>query len=175
MNNEIKNMIAEAAAQDFAQNVGHQFERLAKVAAAHGWEKTLLSTEKSTYHLVRALKPFFEEVEGEREVGRRAPVIGIETKADAIAKAAGRYGEAMAANFIEKFNAKLGEVENVECQRASSGWLLFTATKGGHKVTVDQARVLKVSSNGKWFHQWPARIYVDGKFTPEAKFKAMFE
>jgi hypothetical protein len=31
--------------------------------------------------------------------------------------------------------------------------------------------IMNVSSRGTLFNQFPARIYVDGKFTSEAKFK----
>ena len=48
------------------------------------------------------------------------------------------------------------------------------ANRDGQKIVLDQQRVLKFSSKGKMFHQFPARIYVDGKFYPEAVYKEMF-
>lgn len=92
-----------------------------------------------------------------------------------LAAAATRYAEAVTAELRGKIIGKLGELESAEVVRMGAD-CTFTirGTRGGHEIAILQQSILKVSSKGVLFNQWPARIYVDGKFTPEAKYKAMF-
>jgi hypothetical protein len=44
----------------------------------------------------------------------------------------------------------------------------------GHKVLLDQQEVSKWSQQGYTYYQFPARIYVDGEFMPEAVYKEWY-
>lgn len=89
--------------------------------------------------------------------------------------AAKRYAEAQCLAWFEKLNQKLVNVTEMTMTRSNNGEYKFTAKLGEKKVTIDQQRILKCSPKGKMFHQFPARIYVDGKFYSEANFKKEFQ
>lgn len=86
-------------------------------------------------------------------------------------RAASEAFEAM----VWKLCAKLGDVEAVKLVRCSSGNGTFTLTckRGDDKIVIEQDRIINCSSKGKLFHQWPARITVNGKKVSEAAFKKM--
>ena len=44
----------------------------------------------------------------------------------------------------------------------------------GHKVLLDQQEVSKLNQQGYTYYQFPARIYVDGEFMPEAVYKEWY-
>jgi hypothetical protein len=84
------------------------------------------------------------------------------------------YAKSVVVEFISKLVKKLASVTEVEVLWAKgSGQFTITGKMGERNVTVHQDRVFKISSKGTPFHQWPARIYVDGKFTPETEFKKL--
>ena len=84
------------------------------------------------------------------------------------------YGEARALEWANKIEAKLENVDGVEITNWSRGSFGFAGTRDGKKVSLIQQTVTKVSKNGVWFHQFPARIYVDGKFFSEKAYKELF-
>ena len=87
-------------------------------------------------------------------------------------KAGDEYAEAVLAEFVGKLSRKLAGVTEVKVVRAdANGTFIITGKLGDALVSIEQQKIWKVSSKGLFFHQWPARIYVDGKFTPEAAFK----
>jgi hypothetical protein len=88
--------------------------------------------------------------------------------------AAQAEAEATCLAWYKKLTCKLGEVESATLHYSGVGSYCLTVTKAGvsDSIRIDQQIVWKVSSRGSWFAQFPARIYVGGKFTPEAKFKA---
>lgn len=85
-----------------------------------------------------------------------------------------RYADEVAAAWLDKINAKLGELENTEIKHFGGCCFLISGHRGGKAVAIDQNVILKASTNGKLFNQFPARIYVDGKFTSEKKYHALF-
>lgn len=99
-------------------------------------------------------------------------VIGINH--DWLAKSAANYGTATVDSFVAKLTKKLGCLIDVEVRRANaSGSFVITGKLGDRIIRVEQQQVFKISTHGTPFHQWPARIYVDSKFTPEASFKKL--
>lgn len=100
-----------------------------------------------------------------------AKVVGI--RQEWLEKQSGIYAEQTVAAFVAKLTAKLGALTDVEVKRADGATFMITGKLGDRLVTVKQQQVLKFSTHGTPFHQWPARIYVDGKFTPEAAFKKL--
>lgn len=93
-----------------------------------------------------------------------------EERLDRIAQ---QFADAQVDGFIYKLEAKIGHLENVVLSLGNNREFVITGTHNGMHVRVDQQCVFKVSSKGTFFLQWPARIYVDGKFTPEKAFKAL--
>jgi hypothetical protein len=76
----------------------------------------------------------------------------------------------------KKLVGKLGKVESCEIVSRGNYTYNLTVRKAGvaDEIRIEQQIVWKTASRThKWFAQFPARIYVGGKFTPEAKFKAM--
>jgi hypothetical protein len=90
-----------------------------------------------------------------------------------LAKKAAEFGEDQVAGFVAKLEKKLGDLTAVELIRAGNGEFVIAGKLGDRAVRVDQQVVFKVSSKGTFFLQWPARIYVEGKFTPEKAFKEL--
>jgi len=74
----------------------------------------------------------------------------------------------------KKLVGKLGAVESCEIRWNNNGNIDMAVTKAGRGIELRQQVVFKYSPRGRWFCQFPARMYVDGKFTPETQFKAMF-
>lgn len=104
---------------------------------------------------------------------RKAPRVLDE---DALELAAHRFGRDQVASFVGKLEQKLERLEDVQVvnMNTSLGEFMIVGTVEGHHVRVEQTRVFKTSRKGTLFVQFPARIYVDGKFTSEADFKAQF-
>jgi len=84
------------------------------------------------------------------------------------------YGEQAALNWFYKTNEKMGDVDNVELGEPGTDMVVI-ATREGKKIKLSQQSVLKQSKNGVLFHQFPARIYVDRQFVPEAEYIKMFK
>jgi hypothetical protein len=91
-----------------------------------------------------------------------------------LAKLAALYAEAATLEWKDKIEAKLGDLENVQIRRFHGCNFLIGGLRAGRKISIDQNIIVKRSTKGLLFNQFPARIYVDGKFTPEKKYHAMF-
>lgn len=90
-----------------------------------------------------------------------------------LAKIAAQFGEDQVAGFIAKLEGKLGDLEDVTVELRPNAEFTLRGRLGEKSVRVDQQVVFKTSSRGTFFLQWPARIYVDGAFTPEKEYKAL--
>lgn len=94
----------------------------------------------------------------------------ISLNADKVAAFSTKRAEEFADEVLTKVNAKVGELTEGKAVHVSSANFLITGKKGDSKVVIEQNQIINVSSKGKLFNQYPARIYVDGKFTSAAKF-----
>jgi hypothetical protein len=90
-----------------------------------------------------------------------------------VAAAATAFADATVATWADKIAAKLGELDNAEVRHLDGYRFAVTGSKGDRKVHIEQDMIVNVSSRGTLFNQFPARIYVDGKFTPAAKYAAL--
>jgi hypothetical protein len=88
-----------------------------------------------------------------------------------LAKVADEYGRNLVLAWYAKIMAKTEGLANVEIAYVSGTGYVIKGEKAGRKVSIEQSMIMNVSSRGTLFNQFPARIYVDGKFTSEAKFK----
>ena len=92
-----------------------------------------------------------------------------------LAAAAKKYGEETATGWYYKMSTKLGKATDVKAiSDPTRGNLTLSGTVNGFNVVIEQQVVYKVSSKGTPFHQFPALIYVDGKFMTEAEFADRF-
>ena len=87
-----------------------------------------------------------------------------------LAKMAAEYAEQVVDAWTAKIEAKLGELENADVRHMDGARFVITGSKAGRAVRIEQDRIVNVSSKGTLFNQYPARIYVDGKFTSAAAF-----
>ena len=93
--------------------------------------------------------------------------------ADRVAAAATAFAEATVATWADKIAAELGELDSAEVRHLDGYRFAVTGSKGDRKIRIEQDMIVNVSSKGTLFNQFPARIYVDGKFTPAAKYAAL--
>lgn len=97
-------------------------------------------------------------------------VVLNETSLDANAKA---YAAETVVNWEAKITEKMAGLNNVTVHSMTGCSFLVTGSKAGKSVSIEQSVILNISSKGLLFNQFPARIYVEGKFMSEAKFKQL--
>lgn len=85
-----------------------------------------------------------------------------------LAAEAEKYGVAVAMQWFRKTNGKLGELADAALHEDRGGDVRVTGTKpDGAKVDMVQQRVIKWAPVARRaYHQFPARIYLNGQFTP---------
>ena len=93
--------------------------------------------------------------------------------ADRLAAAATQFADATVATWADKISAKLGDLTDANVRHLDGYRFAVTGMKGDRKVTIEQDMIINVSNKGTLFNQFPARIYVNGKFTSAAKFAAL--
>ena len=93
---------------------------------------------------------------------------------ETLAREAQRYGEQTAVQWFYKTNQKLGDLQNPTLVRDRDGYVHVKGERGGHGIELVQQRIINVSPLGRPFHQFPSRIYVDGKFVTEADYLKQF-
>ncbi|CAB4130718.1 hypothetical protein UFOVP122_22 [uncultured Caudovirales phage] len=91
-----------------------------------------------------------------------------------LAKAAADYAEAAVAQWKDKIEGKLGDLTEATVISMAGARFGIKGTRAGHDVWIEQDMIVKSSTKGLLFNQFPARIYLDGKFTSEAKYKKLF-
>lgn len=90
-------------------------------------------------------------------------------------KRAKRYGEDVAVRWFYKTNAKLGALENPTLHNDKGGYVEVSGERGGRKVFMRQQRIIKAApTTGRLFHQFPALLYIDGKFFTEEAYARLF-
>lgn len=102
-------------------------------------------------------------------------VYSNEINMEKVDAAADTEAEATCLAWYKKLGGKLGAVESATLHYSGNGSYRLTVTKAGiaEEIEIHQQVVWKRGTRrGNWFAQFPARIYVGGKFTPEGKFKS---
>lgn len=92
----------------------------------------------------------------------------------ALNKNARDYGERTALAWYAKTKAKLGDLQGVTVSPPSRGGMTVIGSRDGHIVMLEQHSIINFSSRGTPFHQFPARIYVDGRILSEAQYRQLF-
>lgn len=93
----------------------------------------------------------------------------------ALEKGAKEYGERIALAWYEKLAFKLGASPKIATAE-DEGWgsVEVEGIIDGKKVQIHQSIVAKRSKYGRFFHQFPARIYVNNVFVTEHEFAKLF-
>ena len=150
-------------AADFVANVTKRVERL---IAEYPTNISKLSSEWGRDgNEYRQLRGF---ITGIHERG-----VAISVNHEYIAKFSKQYADDQIAAFTLKLVKKVGNLNDVVIHDLSpnSFTFLITGKLGVFDVRIEQNRIINVSPKGTPFHQWPSRIYVEGKFTPESAYK----
>ena len=90
---------------------------------------------------------------------------------DVLAKEAKQIAEDSVLGFVAKLISKVGDLKMTDLQFRGGADFTIRADANGHDVCIEQQTVYKMTQSWALYCQFPARIYVDGKFTPAAKFK----
>jgi hypothetical protein len=93
-----------------------------------------------------------------------------EIRADRIEAAADAYAVTTIEAWAAKIDQKVGDLTDASVQALDGARFRITGTKGDRRVVIEQDRIINVSPKGTLFNQFPARIYVDGKFTSAAAY-----
>jgi hypothetical protein len=99
--------------------------------------------------------------------------VTYEIDEERLAAKSNEYADACCNEWAAKWARKVGELENVEGRYASSRRIVFGGRRAGKLVVIEQTMITNCSPKGVFFHQFPARIYVDGKFTSEKAYSKM--
>lgn len=94
-------------------------------------------------------------------------------KEEVLEAAAEKYAELTVEAVRAKILEKLGALDNAEVRRMTGCEFSITGERAGHRVSILQSVIVNVSPKGLPFNQFPARIYVDGKFVSAAAYKKM--
>jgi len=105
------------------------------------------------------------------EDNRMAPGAAGVVNSEWLEKNAQQFADDQVESFIAKLEGKIGHLTDVSLQMLGNAAFTIRGMHGDEQVTVEQQVVFKTSSKGTFFLQWPARIYVNGKFTSEKEFK----
>jgi hypothetical protein len=136
----------------------------AEVERVGGFHKaSLISWAQGSYRMARMVCSYRDSMPGTEHLD--------EAK---VAKHSAASAEALAAQYAAKVEGKAEGMTDVEVSRIdASGSFVVTGTKGGHAVEIRQSVVVKVSTKGTWFCQFPALVYIDGRKSTEKALKAI--
>ena len=87
--------------------------------------------------------------------------------------AATSYADGVAESLQFKIMGKAGDLKEPNVSRLTGSNFRIHGKLGSKAVTIEQNTIINVSPLGKLFNQFPARIYVEGKFMSEAAYKTM--
>lgn len=109
---------------------------------------------------------------GEWQSDIRAPYEIDESK---LAATANRFAKESAEVLLHKMISKVGKADSVEIRSIHKDGFVLAGYKNGIPFVIDQDSIINVSSRGKLFMQWPARIKMNGKRVSEAEFNRQME
>jgi hypothetical protein len=161
MNTELKNELVAEFKSQITSSVRYHFKRLHEIFGPtfHG-----VYNSKSSSLWSLTVRPCT------KRLGNRMSdeVVLCEDRMNAYTQ---EQAELFANELIAKVNAKAGELTDSTVLRVSGANFRITGMNGDKKVMIEQNQIINVSVKGKLFNQFPARIYVDGKFYSAAAYK----
>ncbi len=84
------------------------------------------------------------------------------------------YASVTLLQWEEKIKNKLENLEDAELKHLNGYSFEMVGKREGKEIRITQSMIVNVSPKGIVFNQFPAKIYVDGKFTSEANYKSLF-
>lgn len=97
--------------------------------------------------------------------------------AEFLDKEAREYGESQATAFVDKLIRKLDGARDARVlydDHAATSFVI-KAWSGDDEIRVDQQKVLQWSTRGTPFHQFPARLYLNGTPTTEKDLRSLLD
>ena len=170
--------IADRLAAEYEDRVRRSFTRLteatpeARRAAISGrHDKSVPRLEAVTAEAQWAACKRFVSFEGGWLGGE------ISLNEDWLVKKAREYGDDCAEAFIAKLTRKLDGVDDLALTWSSHSGIRFgiAARSGEDAITLAQDSVLKTSTLGLPFHQFPARMRMNGKAITEAALRDVLD
>lgn len=145
----------------YAEKFGDGASVPADLFPGRDWRARLTDEEKDQQAVVNQIvAKHSDRVEGE--------TVHYVLNATTLAAEAEKYGVAVAMQWFRKTNGKLGELADAKLHEDRGGNVSVTGTKAdGAMVNMEQQSIIKWAPVARRaFHQFPARIYLNGKFTP---------
>jgi len=90
-----------------------------------------------------------------------------------VTEAATKYADSVADALLRKIKEKVGLLDSASVHKMNADTFLISGKKHGTEVQIEQTMILNHSKLGTIFNQFPARIYLGGKFISAAKFKKL--
>lgn len=89
-------------------------------------------------------------------------------------KAATEYGYQASLDWFHKTNSKLEDIEDAVLVSKHGADIHIAGVRKGMVIDLHQQMIVQCSVKGLLFNQFPARIYVDGKFMSEHAYHKLF-
>ena len=83
------------------------------------------------------------------------------------------YANATIEAWHDKIMHKVKDLQNSTVHHLDGNRFIISGERDGKKISIEQDMIINRSTNGTVFNQFPARIYVDGKFHSEAAYKKL--
>lgn len=83
------------------------------------------------------------------------------------------YADATIDAWHDKIMYKVKDLQNSTIHHIDGNRFMISGERDGKQIRIEQDMIINRSANGLLFNQFPARIYVDGKFHSEAAYKKL--
>lgn len=165
--NAYKPQIAERS----KQMIRSMFERMTQ---QFGTNMANVANSRSYSTWNETVRPATRLVTVTPQRGPTPAVYYYEINEEALERIGQRYAEATVASWHAKISEKVGELEQADVRHLDGYRFGIGGMRAGHKVWIEQDMIVNVSPKGKLFNQYPARLYLDGKFISAAAYKRTF-
>lgn len=155
--------------QRFTASVTTAFDLWSVLNAGRGFRHYSYSDTSDEAKAYRASSSYMTSADG--SVVLRTGT-AMKLNEERLAKHASQFADDAVLGFVAKLVSKVGDIEMTNLRFHGNGRFEIYGTANGHAVRVEQDVVYKYTRDCRLYCQWPARIYVNGQFTPAAKFNA---
>lgn len=119
-----------------------------------------------------AIRPICDDLRKSDSISEKSNFV---INPDKLEKVADSYTTFSIEEMYSKINNKINGVSDVEVLIVQNCEFIIKAKLYENTVLIQQQMIINVSSKGKLFNQYPARIYVNGKQISEKKFKELLK
>jgi hypothetical protein len=142
------------------------------------WERPYGGMTWSEREMVNAMCSEAWEIgdsKGEYVNGHHAYLTSSTINPEKLQRVVSEQAEATALAWFLKIASKIGECVDATLERSGAASYVMNCTlASGRAVRIEQQVVHAISTHGKRYVQFPARLYVEGKFYSEAAYKRTF-